>query len=529
MRWDCSVSSQAVSGLSFALRWLLALLLTVGGLADASEFPIRLGGVPPTTSLDPSGLSCSRPMDPLELALWRVTTEGGRPDRSCRNAFVSFLRTPRTATQPDAFDVTADQIRGARAEVLLTTMEWHAGEGHPGWTFALAVRDLYGRVRAEPAAYPQGMTVRVVLGGFPDLKREDGATQALELVRDLTRLGVPPNDVRVGWQLGVANYRYFPHSHVKLHVIDGQDLTVSGYNYTDWHLPDTSPGGRNLHDLGLRVRGPVAQDGVAVFDDLWRKSRQVRCPAGTRAGDVARVCTLREPDPPTHPDAARRLTRAGPARAFLLYRRSGFDQADRAQVALLGAARQSLDLMQAQFSPSLGCWSAYLQPQDCPVSRWPVYLRAVLDAMERGVKVRALMVDYGLDRAPNRSGVALLRLEARRRGIEDRFDARSVTFPMHTKALTVDGRMVLAGSMNFHFSSWGPLGLNEAMLATSDAGAVSEQQASFEDVWKNRSRPIPQEWWMRNVTPGSPEQEPGKASPDRGVEPSFRRARLAGR
>ncbi|WP_102127388.1 phospholipase D-like domain-containing protein [Deinococcus planocerae] len=482
--------------------------LSGGAGAVGSEFPVGLGTVSPPSPLDTSAPTCPIPTDPLELALWRVTTEGGRADHSCRNAFAGFLRTPRAPRQPDAFDVTAEQIRQARSEVLLASMEWHAGEGRPGWTFAQAARDLYGRVRANPAAYPQGMTVKVALGGFPDLSREDGAAYALALVRDLTRLGVPLNDARVGWRLDVANYRYFPHSHVKLHVIDGQDLTVSGYNFTEWHLPGTEPGGRDLHDLGLRMRGPVAQDGVAVFDDLWRNSRQVRCPENVAADEVTRRCTVGEPDAPTHPDAARTLQTAGESRAFMLYRRPGFDQADRAQVALIGAARQSLDLMQAEFSPSLGCWYAYLQPQDCPVGRWPVYLGAVLHAMERGVKVRALMVDYGIDRIPNRSGVALLRLEARRRGIEDRFEARSVTFGMHTKAYTVDDRMVLAGSMNFHFSAWGSLGLNEAMLATTDAGAVAEQRASFEDVWTNHSRAIPQEWWMRNVEAGSGEPQP---------------------
>lgn len=486
----------------FLLRSLL-LFPALLGLAGASEFPLGLGGVAPAPSLNPAGLTCAAPTDPLELALWRVTTEGGRPDHSCANAFAGFLRTPRGAAQPDAFDVTAEQVREARAEVLLANMEWHAGEGSPGWTFAGAVRDLYAKVKATPDAYPQGMTVRVSLGGFPDLQRPDGATQPLEFVRDLTRLGVPLNDVAAGWHLAVANYRYFPHSHVKLHVIDGQDLTVAGYNYTDWHLPKMLLGGQDLHDLGLRMRGPVAQDGVTVFDDLWRHSQQVSCPEGTGADAVMGACTLVPAEAPTHPTPARTLMPAGEARAFLLYRRPSFDQADRAQLALFGAARQSLDLMQAQFSPSFFCWSAYLNPGDCPVSEWPPYFRAVLEAMERGVKVRALMVDYGIDRIPNRSGVALLRLEARRRGLEDRFEARYVTFGMHTKAMTVDGRMVLAGSHNLHFSAWGPLGLNEAMLATTDRAAVAEQRSSFEDVWAHHSREVPQEWWLRNVEVGS--------------------------
>lgn len=482
-----------------------ALLSGLGGAgkgeAEGAEFPLWLGTTAPPSPLNPSTLSCTAPTDALELVLWQVTTEGGRADHSCRNTFLGYLRTPGTAERPGAFDVTAQQIREARSEVLLTTMEWQAGEGHPGGTFAQAVRDLYRRVQADPAAYPQGMTVRVALGGFPDLRRPDAATQAMALVRDLVGLGVPMDDPAVGWHLAVANYRYFPHSHVKLHVIDGQDLTVAGYNYTDLHLPSSVPGGQDLVDLGLRLRGPVAQDGVAVFDDLWRKSRQVRCPAATRAEDVPAVCTLQEPEAPTHPDAARTLVPGGPARAFLLYRRSGFDQGERAHLALLGAAQQRLDVMQNAFSPTLTCWFAYWQPERCPVAQWPSYLQALLGAMQRGVKVRALVVDYGIDRVPNRSGVALLRLEARRRGIEDRFEARYVTFPMHTKAVTVDDRLVLAGSMNFHFSAWGSLGLNEAALATTDPEAVIQQRVMFETIWAGQSRPIAQEWWMRNVEP----------------------------
>jgi cardiolipin synthase len=518
-RPSCSQSRRLTRSSSLAARRyflplpsLLALLTLCGlGLAGnaraaepgGAEFPIGLRDVRPAAPLNPLGLMCSAPTDPLELALWRVTTEGGRPDQSCANAFVGYLRTPRTPEQPDAFEVTAAQVRGARSEVLLASMEWEAGEGQPGWTFAQAARDLYAKVRADPAAYPEGMTVRVSLGGFPDLKRPDGATQALALVRDLTRLGVPLNDPAAGWRLAVANYRYFPHSHVKLHIIDGQDLTVAGYNYTRLHLPDTLPGGQSLRDLGLRMRGPVAQSGVAAFDDLWRLSRQVQCPAGTAADAVMTACTLVKTEPPTHPDAARTLMPAGDARAFLLYRRPGFDQADRAQLALFGEARRSLDLMQANFSPRLNCWYAYLDPDPCPVEAWPPYFQAILAAMERGVKVRALMVDYGIDRAANRSGVALMRLEARRRGLESLFEPRYVTFNMHTKAMTVDARLVVAGSMNLHFSSWGPLGLNEAMLATTDPAAVAEQRQSFEDVWTNYSREIPQEWWMRNVGTGT--------------------------
>jgi phosphatidylserine/phosphatidylglycerophosphate/cardiolipin synthase-like enzyme len=274
---------------------------------------------------------------------------------------------------------------------------------------------------------------------------------------------------------------------------------VSGYNYTDWHLPLDEPGGRALRDLGLQMSGPVAQSGVAVFDDLWRRSQQLVCPADVRPQDVTAHCTLQEPTLPAHPALARVAAGTGPSHAFMLYRRTGVDQADVAHLALLEGARTEVDLMQADFGPPLSCWYAYLNPSTCPVSEWTTYMTEVLSALRRGVHVRLLLVDYGIGAAPNRSGVALLRRELRRRGLDDRFEARYTTSGMHTKALTVDHELVVTGSMNFHFASWGSLGLAEAALATDDPRAVAEQEADFSEVWATGSRPVPEERWLPNV------------------------------
>lgn len=494
------------------LRWgaavagACALAGGLAGPASAAVFPLGLGPVAAAAPL--IAPICAPPTRPLELALWRVATADDRPDLSCDNAFVGYLRTPRgPGTPQDAFEVIAQQVRGARREVLLTSMEWQGGQGaggqaSPGYTFASAVRDLYARVRADPAAYPQGMRVRVVMGGYPDFTRPDGMTQVLSLARDLRALGVPLEDAALDWHVSVLDYGFFPHSHAKLHVIDGEDVTVEGYNFADTHLPDGENGGRGLHDLGLRMRGPVAQDAVAAFDDLWRHSRQLRCPADVAAAEVEARCALDESDPPAHPARARAATPAGDARAFVFYRRPGSDVADQAQQAALLAARREIDLLEADFSPDLSCWLAYLNPDGCGRETFPPYLAALLDAMERGVHVRVLTVNYGYGAFANRSGVALLRAEARRRGLDALFEARYVDFKLHSKAVTLDRELVLAGSVNFHFSSWGPLGLNEALIATSDPSAVAGQQASFEDLWAGHSTPVPEEWWMRFVRRG---------------------------
>lgn len=56
----------------------------------------------------------------------------GRADPLCGDVSMGNLRAVRASEQPDAFAATAGQVRQARSEVLLTTVEWYAGKGRPG-------------------------------------------------------------------------------------------------------------------------------------------------------------------------------------------------------------------------------------------------------------------------------------------------------------------------------------------------------------------------------------------------------------
>ncbi len=133
-----------------AVRCLLVLAAVAAvswGLG--ASLPLFLGPVVPAAPLNRP--TCAPPTDPLEVALWQVITANGQPDLSCDNSFTGFLRTPRGPGTPlDAYQVTASDIVNARSEVLLANMEWTGGPGHPGWTFAQAVAELYRRVRADP-------------------------------------------------------------------------------------------------------------------------------------------------------------------------------------------------------------------------------------------------------------------------------------------------------------------------------------------------------------------------------------------
>lgn len=70
--------------------------------------------------------------------------------------------------------------------------------------------------------------------------------------------------------------------------------------------------------------------------------------------------------------------------------------------------------------------------------------------------------------------------------------------------------MLTVGSQNLHHSAFGPLGLSEYTLATSDAGAIAEYRRMFAFEW-GRSRPIRAPWWLpAEVTePPQPRVQPG--------------------
>ena len=45
----------------------------------------------------------------------------------------------------------------------------------------------------------------------------------------------------------------------------------AGFNYQHEHFETSHPSGKGVgrYDLGIEVSGPIAQDAVRVFDDMW--------------------------------------------------------------------------------------------------------------------------------------------------------------------------------------------------------------------------------------------------------------------
>ncbi|CAM3979029.1 hypothetical protein [Deinococcus frigens] len=174
---------------------LLVLTAALGLTRTLGEFvtsrPVNPAPLRVTQPANVSALSaCSEPTTVLERAVWRVTTQGDRPDLSCQNAVYPLIRMPgpsAAATQAvssadlaieqgmesqdpaaaSGFDDVAALVLSAKREVLFTTMQWEEGQLNPGQTLAKALGGLYQRVKANPAAYPGGIVVRLTLGNYP--------------------------------------------------------------------------------------------------------------------------------------------------------------------------------------------------------------------------------------------------------------------------------------------------------------------------------------------------------------------------
>ncbi|MFC4637351.1 phospholipase D-like domain-containing protein [Deinococcus hohokamensis] len=508
---DAAADSPADRASDRQLKLTLASLglatLGVWGLSqDAVKFvQTRPAGAQPLAVPARPGPGCPEPSDPLERAAWQVTTGGGRPDYSCGNTFVGFLHVPapdpafsdQPVTPAAGYDGLAAQIGSARREVLLAVMEWD-DTPEPGGVLARAVAGLYAQVQAQPWRYPDGVTVRIALGNFPLPGALEWGTQVYGAARALITAGVPFSDPARGWRVEVANYAgTFPHSHAKLLVTDGEALTVMGFNVGPLHL-SSRRGGGDLRDLAVQVRGPVAADGLNVFDDLWARSRQLTCPPRTRPDDVA-ACTLGELATPDHPQGTDRtpLREAGPERVFSLYRRAGFQAADAAVAGMIGATQDTIDLMHVSFSMRFRCNLALLNPALCRPEDALPWMRALVDAAARGVTIRALLYEHGVLGLENRIGVAELRQLLQARGVADQLEVRWFPGPLHAKTMLLDGRLLVVGSQNLHYSSWEPRGLNEYSLATTAPAAARGYAREFALFWGQARRAELPEWLTR--------------------------------
>lgn len=447
--------------------------------------------------------ACLPPTTPTELALWQNAPASERP-LACGNRYVGHYRFPPTTERP-SFALLGQDIEAARAEVLIANMDWEMHEGSPALALLDSIAKLYARVKANPAAYPQGMRVRLQVGAIIlSAQRQDAMDEPIAMARYLGRRGIPVSDPALGWTVAVNAWQGYPHSHVKMLVIDGKRLDTGGYNLTRWFnplssgVPSSSPNwGMGVQDERIVFEGPLALAGVWAFDDLWRQGKELSC--------TPQQCQIVPGQPGTHPDYAAlngAWTAGDAGYTFSLYERLAYTRAQRSLEALLRAARDTIDIDQASLSPEIFCTFGYLSPEGCGPETWPSYLGLLRQAWQRGVKVRIALNRADALKMGNLAAAALLvqqsRLDYASQYLELRWHPEGVR--AHNKVILVDSRLpggvLVTGSLNLHYSSWGDITLAEHSLATSNPSALAEARRFFEDRWAQTEPAQDQDWMV---------------------------------
>jgi len=442
-----------------------------------------------------------------QAGLQSILTGGTRPQGTeipfCHNEFSRIIYTPNPqpefseepVTPNGAFDmVSAGVSELAQFEVLFTTMQYEPSSPppSPGNVLAEGVAQLYQSVKANPQRYPRGMTVRILLGNYPEVSNLQWGRQIEDVISDIRDAGVEKMvDPEIGWRLEVANFPgEYPHSHTKFVVIDGKLATSAGFNYGYLHLPKDHPSGKgyDLLDLGLTIIGPVAQEAISVYDDMWEGANQIHCedffPAD--GSDWKDTCTEVKSIADHVPEVLRYfLPPEGSDNAFSLYRNSVIKEGDEFIATSISSAKETIDMMEVNFSLEMICMLNIVFPDVCTLDNALPWMNALLETIENNnTKVRVIMENSNSNGLENRVGGTILMEELERLGLEDRVELRFYSGKIHAKSLLIDDQLLFIGSQNMHYSSWGEGGLNEYSLATDSPQAIAEYQALFETKWE---------------------------------------------
>jgi phosphatidylserine/phosphatidylglycerophosphate/cardiolipin synthase-like enzyme len=435
--------------------------------------------VTPTVTPTPT-YDCSRiTLSSIAQAVFAVV---GEEQEYCGNLYSSPNSLITLPPGQTAFERFAAVAEDAQHEIDFVTMEWEDahddnltnGNDSPGEMFLRGVKNLYTSVQEN--SHPGGVRVRILLG-------LNSKEQRVTVLNDLNRLGIDRVNPAIGWTVEVASYPDDPnselnwtHSHVKMMIVDGKHLVVAGYNMHYSYL-ETNP----THDMGLEVRGPIAQQALKVFDKLWLGAQ--RCNFDPDDFDCMPDSTIESPI--LHNEDILTPASARNDIVFSLFRDDTDKTADNAIFAAISAADSEVNIIQNRFAP-------FLDPPFIPL-----YARAVLDVLQKGngqVQVN-LLVTGGLEYySINLHGICELQGELL---FEDPFGTHALAAkhstienPIHTKALSIDRRFVIVGSQNWDSSAWGDDAritdfgdLAEYSLGVDSEAAATDFNTTFLAEW----------------------------------------------
>jgi cardiolipin synthase len=335
------------------------------------------------------------------------------------------------------FPAMLDAIRGAKKTINFETyIYWSETIGRE---FADALAE---RARA-------GVKVHLLLDWIGSIKIDEAA------LKEMRDAGVEVHRYHkpVWWKLTRLNNR----THRKILVVDGKVGFTGGVGIADkWR--GNGQDENHWRDTHFRVEGPVVGQMQAVFNDNWTKATGVVLdgedyfPALAPAGN-------------------------SPAQMFSSSPTGGSESMHLMYLMAITASRHTIHLSNSYFVPD------------------ELTIKALIAAARRGVDVRIItpgpIIDSDVVRAASHERWGPL-LAA---GIKM---AEYQPTMFHVKALVVDSLLVSVGSTNFDNRSFS---LNdEANLNVLDPAFAKQQEAIFENDWK-QARPVSlQKWEQRPLT-----------------------------
>lgn len=324
----------------------------------------------------------------------------------------------------EIFPAMLEAIRAAKQTITFETYIYWSGD--IGSELADALSE---RAKA-------GVRVHVLVDWVGSIKMDDDLLERMETA------GVELHKYRpLSWyHVSRVNNR----THRKLLVVDGRVAFTGGVGIADaWE--GNAQDADHWRDVHFRIRGPVAAQVQAAFNDNWMKT-------------TGRVLNGEAYFPELEPVGT------SPAHLFLSSPAGGSESMHLMYLLAITAATERIDLCAAYFVPD------------------KLITEALLEARKRGVAIRVLLPGEHIDsesvRAASRESWGPL-LEA---GIEiHQFEPTM----MHSKVLIIDGYLVSVGSTNFDPRSFR---LNdEASLNVYDRDFAAVMTKSFEaDLLRSR-------------------------------------------
>jgi cardiolipin synthase len=291
-------------------------------------------------------------------------------------------------------------------------------------------------------AASRGVDVRLILDSIGS-KTIDPA-----VVRSMQQDGV-----HLAWFNPIASYKFEEanyRTHRKALVVDGETAFVGGIGIADHWARNVGkePKWRDTH---VEMRGPIALDVEAAFDENWIETGNIVAP---------------DPLPHDAPPEGR-----GQAVAIWSSPAGGANAMKLLYLLSIAAARRRLDIQSPYFITDES-------------TQW-----SLLDARRRGVHVRVLVEGDITDAKPVKYASRALYEPLLRAGVEI-FEYQPAM--MHTKATMIDDTFSMAGSANFDNRS---LELNEELnVVVFDRNTTARLREDFErDI--HRSHKLTFETW----------------------------------